>query len=395
MRLFLSLFTAPGGTLPFSATSPSEAMLSPKGTPSLKTTRCPEAMLSPKATLTPEGTLFPPARLSVLLRGLFAAGCFLLAACSTEEIRQTPDIPAHLVRVLFSPNGLGDLSYNDDVLQGILGEKQQNDFRLQYHCPADMEEAETLIRRWQAEDTDPQLYYTIMAGSEYEDVARRTLPPDERDNYLMFETPGEDFTISTFRFSGYGISFLAGLVAYAHTRADTAAYLGGQRGEGFIRECYDGFRDGYRYAGGREVVETYLSDGADGFGMPQRAYLLADSLYRSYPFLYVMAGGSNNGVYQYLREHPAVEGYTNGVDVDQSAYSTRIVGSVVKNMGRCVAGYISRWMAGEPGPHRTLYDLRSSYLSFELAAPYRSALQEVVDSHFELAVTKETEYEKK
>lgn len=315
-----------------------------------------------------------------------------ITACTTKETPEMPDNPDRVVRVLFSPNGLGDLSFNDDILRGILREKERNSFRLEYLSPQDMKEAETVIRRWQDEDTDPRLYYTIIAGSEFEEVTRRTLPPTKRDNYLMFDTSARDFTIPAFRFRGYGVSFLAGIAAYAKTQTDVAAYIGGQRGEHFIEECYLGFRAGYLHAGGKEVEAAYISDDSRGFAMPVRAYQMADSLFRLYPFVYVMAGGSNNGVYQYLREHPQTDGYTAGVDVDQSAYSDRIIGSMIKDIGTCVGNYIHRWTEGAENPPYTEFDLRSGYIYFQVSEAYKEELGKVVEDKFELAVNKETAY---
>ena len=128
--------------------------------------------------------------------------------------------------------------------------------------------------------------------------------------------------------------------------------------------------------------------------MPEQAYRMADSLFCLYPFIYVMAGGSNNGVYQYLREHPQVSGYTAGVDVDQSAYSDRIIGSMIKGIGSCIGNYIHRWTEGTENPHYAEYDLRSGYTYFQVSETYKEELGKIVEDNFELAVNKEMEYEK-
>lgn len=337
--------------------------------------------------------LTPRAAAATPLLLLLAAALFP-AACTTEEILQRPDIPDHMIRVMFSPNGLGDLSYSDDILRGVLQAKERaGEFRLEYHSPADQAEAEALLSRWIKEDTDPARYYTIFAGNEFEETARHLLSDTVRNNYLLLDASSADLPIPAVCFSGYGVSYLAGVAAYTQTGADTAAYLGGRRGDYYIRECYQGFRDGYLDAGGKAVAETYVSDEAYGFAMPERGYLMADSLFRLYPFIYAIAGGTNNGVYQYLREHPAAGGYTAGVDVDQSAYSGRIVGSAVKNIGTCVGDYILRWREGREVAAYTRYGLRSGYTSFQVAERYRQTLESVVENTREQAATKEIEYE--
>lgn len=321
------------------------------------------------------------------------AGLFLLFAsgCTIKEISEEPEFSRYSVRILFSPNGLGDLAYNDAILKGILQEKKENAFRLYYICPENMVQAENMIGRWQKED-DRLHYYNIMGGGEFEKIARNIRPAEKKTNWLMFETLDRDMNIATFRYGGYGVSFLAGLASCRYARGDTAAFIGGQRGESFIEECYVGFRDGFLHAGGKAAIACYLSEETDGFAMADKAYVLADSLYKKYTFLYVIAGGSNNGVYQYLREHPEVDGYTNGVDMDQSGYSDRIIGSVVKNIGECIGGYIRRWMQGQPLTEHKEYNLPSGKIAFRIAERYKASLERLIRDSFEVAVRKESKY---
>lgn len=312
-----------------------------------------------------------------------------LTGCEEEPVSITPELT---VRAMIATSGLGDLSYNDNILRGIMEKQREDYFRLEYHSPQDDAGAEQMLREWQQND-DLRYYYTILAASEFEHLARKTMPTTETSHYLMFDTRAEDLTIPSFHFSGYGVSFLAGIAAYTQVGAETVAYIGGQQHESYIEECYDGFRDGYIYAGGKGVVKTYLSTTQAGFSMPRRAYEMADSLYRFYPFIYAMAGRSNNGIYEYLRDYPQVNGYTAGVDVDQSAYSNKIIGSMIKEIGRCAGQYISLWMKGTPIPMRQNYTLSSGFLAFKVADPYKEKLEQVVAIHLPIAIQKEIEYE--
>lgn len=314
------------------------------------------------------------------------------ASCECEE-KPVPITPEPTVRVLIATGGLGDLSYNDNILRGILEKQRESYFRLEYYNPQNEAEAAQRLREWQQND-DPRYYYTILAASEYENLARKVMPVTETSNYLIIDTRAEDLTIPSLHFSGYGVSFLAGVAAYTQVGAETVAYMGGQQHESYIEECYNGFRDGYVYAGGKGVVETYLSATWKGFSMPKRAYEMADSLYRLYPFIYAMAGRSNNGVYEYLRDYPRVNGYTAGVDTDQSAYSNRIIGSMIKEIGRCVGQYIASWMEGTPIPMHQNYTLSSGFMAFKIADPYKEKLEQVVAKYLQVAIQKEIEYEK-
>ncbi|WP_099465707.1 BMP family ABC transporter substrate-binding protein [Parabacteroides provencensis] len=295
------------------------------------------------------------------------------------------------VRVLFTPGGLGDLSYNDDIFRGILQEQKQTGFYLRYNNPLNIEKAKETLEQWMAGNNSGNIY-TIVAGSEYEQYLKNRMPSFFSQNYLFFETDATDFTYPVFCFSGYGVSFLTGIMAYSFIQADTAAYLGGQQKELYVEECYAGFRDGYLHAGGKEVVANYLSSNPDGFVMSEQAYKMADSLYTHYPFLLAVAGGANNGVYQYLREHPQVKGYTAGVDCDQSAYSSHIIGSMVKKTGDCVGAYIRQWIEGKNIPMRQLYGLESGYTYFQLADSYKPMLEHILKGNYCLAIEKEYSY---
>lgn len=323
-------------------------------------------------------------------RCLAIAGTLLLStACSNEDSPSATE-PIPTVRVLIASSGLGDLSYNDNILYGILEAQKENNFQLEYIAPRDEAEAKEILLKWQADD-NPQNYFTILAASEYEDLARQCMPAR---NYLMFDTKVNNLNIPAFHFTGYGVSFLAGIAAYTQTKAEKAAYLGGQQHEVFIEECYYGFRDGYLYAGGKEVAEAYLSTTQKGFAMPQRAYEMADSLYKLYPFIYAMAGNSNNGVYQYLREYPENK-YTAGVDTDQSAYSSQIIGSMVKEIDRCLRQYISLWINHKEIPMYEWYTLESGFMAFNIAEPYKANLERIISDNLQTAINKEKEYERK
>lgn len=322
---------------------------------------------------------------------LVIAGILLLnAACSDKDDPSLPE-PEFIVRLLIAPSGLGDLSYNDNILRGVLEEQKEHSFQLEYAVPEDKKEAEQILRRWQADGDSPH-HFTILAASGYEGLARRCLSSVSTRNYLLFDTRADDLPISTFHFTGYGVSFLAGIAAYTQTKAEKAVYLGGQQHETYIEDCYYGFRDGYLYAGGKEVVETYLSTAEGGFAMPHRAYEMADSLYRLYPFIYAMAGKSNTGIYHYLRENPG-NGYTAGVDTDQSMYSDRIIGSMIKDIGGCIRRYIAMWMNGEELPARKFYTLESGYTSFQIADTYKAGLEKTLSASLPIAIQKEKEYE--
>jgi len=328
----------------------------------------------------------------IRIYGLLLA-LLIIVSCSNGEDTEIPVLPEKEVRLILPSNGLGDMSFSDDIMRGVLKAQKELGFSFHYHVPSDTEDARKKMEEWDANFTATSSL-TIFGSNEYEELAKEIQSSDDRHQYLLIEASSIDFDIPVFRFSGYGVSFLTGIAAYSYTQKDTAVYLGGQQNHSYIEECRIGFRDGYLYAGGKEIVTMYLSDKPDGFSMAQAAYNLADSLYRSYSFIYPVAGGSNSGIYRWLRTYPGHPAYAAGVDVDQSVYSDHIIGSMIKEIGRSLFDYIGLWIAGEELPRWNLFDLQSEYTYFLLSEPFREELEKVIDSYKDITIEKEQEYNK-
>lgn len=61
-------------------------------------------------------------------------------------------------------------------------------------------------------------------------------------------------------------------------------------------------------------------------------------------------GGSNMGIYRYLREHPDGP-WVAGMDVDQSPFSSKVIGSEVKHIDDLLVQIVRDWIKG--APHRS------------------------------------------
>lgn len=311
-----------------------------------------------------------------------------LNGCTTEKKEQESRF---VVRVLFNPNGLGDLSYNDNILRGILELQKEENYHLEFVSPANDEEGLGIIRHWQRDETVLK-QYIILVGSQLENLAYQTLTSNPSSDYLLCDMDVADLPVPLFRLCGYGVSFLAGVAAHTITQSDSAVFLGGKPHENYMEDSYQGFRDGFLHAGGKRVDELYVAEDGSGFSNPMRGYQLADSLYRQYPFIYAMAGATNTGIYKYLRENPGHDYYTAGVDTDQSVYSDHIIGSMIKDTGKCTADYIKAWIRGEEIPLRRYLDLTSGYTYFEAAEGFSTRLKSVLDEKLQVAIEKEKEY---
>ena len=321
--------------------------------------------------------------------------CLLLSSCTTEEIFEKPDKPERLVRVLFAPEKIGDSSFNDDILLGIMQEQQNNDIQVYCHIMDDFSECDSIVSCWLEDSDDGNTKFNIFAGSEFEEYVRKYDNGAYYQNSLIFDTPSQDLPMPAFHFCGYGASYLAGVAAYEITRSDSAVCMGAYQEEPFVNECFDGFTDGFIEAGGEFVERVFISDGTEGYSMPAKAYMMTDSLSRKYPFIYGMAGGSNMGIYQFLREHSDIEMYTLGVIVDQQNYSERIIGSVITEIGRCTANCIRQWTKNERIERFQIFDLSTGYIHFSIADRYKECLQNTLEHFTAYAVSKEKEYEER
>lgn len=293
------------------------------------------------------------------------------------------------VIVLFSPGGIGDMGYNDQILRGLQTIRQEKNFQLLFSAPSSLEEGEKIFSDWLNMDTGPVECLFILAGNEYEEMACRLLPsirlPEKQ--VLLFETMKSDIPAYTFSISMEGASYLAGTAA-ASLISGEAAVLCGSSNDATVNRAATGFTKGFLDHGGAGVDVFYLSDNWTGYAMSDSAYRKTVQLAQKYRFLFPVAGGSNLGVYRYAREFPKAI-YTAGMDVDQSGYADRVTCSVVKHIDRLIIHYINQWLDGEPVPQHATYGLESGYIDLVLSPRYSESLLPVVSASREQAIAEE------
>ena len=97
--------------------------------------------------------------------------------------------------------------------------------------------------------------------------------------------------------------------------------------------------------------------------MDQDAYMQMEEIDGKYDFIYPVMGGSNMGIFRYLRENP--EGpWVAGMDVDQSPYSSNVVGNVIKHIDEILVELVRGWINGSPIEHYKEYDTQSGYIEW-------------------------------
>lgn len=317
----------------------------------------------------------------------------LCAACSSDDGVTEEAAVVREVEVAFSPVGFGDAGYNDAILYGIQLSCKAHGFRLRMHCPRTLEEGWEVYQSWCTRPDDGTERLFVFAAPEYEQRLRQSPPSlPAGKTVLQFEADAAIPGAATFGLEMYGAAYSLGrLVSQLVT---SAAVVAANSVDPSLQHWTDGFRDGLREEDAGFPLEVlYLSEQAvGGYDEAVECYRLAYSLYQQHGFVLPVAGGSNQGILQYTREHP--DGiYTAGTDSDMSAYSTQVVASLVKRMDRIIEDYFARWQAegGLEGHER--YGLASDYVEVQLSERYGSFAQRL-EEWKKQAIIKEEAYGK-
>lgn len=313
-----------------------------------------------------------------------------LLSCSEKDGTKLPEVTPQIV-FLFSPGGLGDMSYNDCILEGVQQFKKENpDVDIFMYSPDEFKESEKIFTDWVGRPGNniPALF--VFASSDYDELVTQeltdiTLPPNKR--VLVFESRKKFCEgVSSFQICEYGASYLAGITAAEACGDRNALVVLANPKDGPIALACDGFRAGF----GRECTVEYLAEDWTGYISATLAYQKMDEWAANYGFIFPVAGGSNSGIYRYSREFDICP-LLAGMDTDQSALSNRITGCVIKHIDKLIYKYLSEWLATKNLPASRVYDLESGYIDWVLAPAYESAFRNTVESHRLEAINKEKE----
>lgn len=339
-----------------------------------------------------------------------AAALFVLAAtgCSDSDSREEPtQTPCPDIIMMASLASTGDNGYNDLILSGVINAADRAGLELSLIRPESEEYARRVIREWKNAKLDkPQLM--MLASSDYTKLAIEEGDGlDDMHHVLLFESDHDGMPdgISTFRISRYGIAYLAGCMAQGSPRADLVMAM---PGEPVTEGARAGFSAGFlaHCSPGASLSEHYLADDTSGFDLSNAAYTLMESIPEG--FIMPLAGGSNAGIYKFTRETPFALHLVAGMDIDCSAFSTRVPFSVVVDIDKAVADRIDDWGADRLLEPHTLYSLDSGtahivlnqhfaenaeiFEEYYMETGYWSALR---DAHMQEALEMEAEYEKR
>lgn len=323
---------------------------------------------------------------------LMASTAAVTVSCSSEKEGAEDAVMPQMV-ILFSPGGLGDMSYNDCILEGVQRfKKEHQDIDVYLYSPGTIDEAERIFSDWlkRPESNIPVLF--TLASSDYEAMADgylSTYDLSANKSVLLFETSRQytRVNIHTFETSMYGAAYLAGTVAVELAGGKGALVMLANDSDEQPRVACDGFMAGY----GRACNVECLADDWTGYVSANLAYQMMDTWATDYGFIFPVAGGSNAGLYRYSREFDECP-YLAGMDIDQSSLSDKITGSLIKHIDNLVYEYLTEWTQTGTMPDSRFYGLESGYVDWVLSPQFELRFNQIVTDNRHRAIEKEEEY---
>ena len=335
-----------------------------------------------------------------MLRKLFISVLILLAAllsCSKEQASE-PASPE--LTVLIGTDGYGDGSYNDTILEGILGFCNEHpDVKLSFQQPESIADAGKRLDAWLAAEASVNRAL-ILASNTYEGILRGK-PAPKNGRVLILETDDVFPGHSSYIIRRYGASWLCG----AMSRFFMGIIFKAMDGNDMIEESAQGFSDGHGAGADRKLYTWTLADGPEGFAMRDSTYRF---VFRKYEEAYAsgeyfgdilffpLLGGSMPGLFDYNRYN----GFINiaGMDVDCAALNPFVVPySLCVNNHLALKMYLEDWLSGTPWPEHRQFGLESEYVSVVPNPEYNFFGQDMAALYrefFSRAVEKEKAYGK-
>lgn len=278
----------------------------------------------------------------------------------------------HRIVAIANLGGAGDNGYNDVIMNGFenIYVNKDNATEMYIHIPKTKKEAQYIAEKWTRNKQDDIPTLVILGASDYSDIALDIISDKSikttTSSILLYEVdemPASANSVNcyTFLISMYGPSYKAG--KYVAEKGLKAPLIWLAYNDPQLRYAASGFRDGYFEATGNETEIAYLSNDWTGYSMPDSAYRAMPEMSKKYDFLYPVMGGSNMGIFRYLREYE--EGpYVAGMDVDQSQYSSKVIGNMIKHIDVVIENYVRDWVEHRVINHHNVYDTESGYVEW-------------------------------
>ena len=286
----------------------------------------------------------------MIMRFAFACIALFLFAYQVEGAQKT-------VGFLVGAGGLGDESYNDMTLSGLVEAKRKLGFAFKHvvcdETPAGIREAlDSLI----AQNADVIVMNRMAYPEIVYDYTRRN--PDMY--FIVNDMPWVGHpNMVCMGYAHHEGAFLVGALAGWMTEAGKVGFVGGNDLP-VIRSFRYAYREGVQYADAKvSVFEELVAEGRDtsGFDNPKKGFELAAALYKKdVDIIFAAAGLSGNGVIAAAKIHGK---YAIGVDTDQDHMAKgHVLTSMMKRLDKATYNEVTAVLEGRFEPGVKYYGLK-------------------------------------
>lgn len=308
------------------------------------------------------------ANLVWLVLCIMEISCGDASSGDNPEIVNGNDFRDRYVLVVYSRGGLGDRGFQDKVYYSVVSSADSLNFVLENALPSNAESAEEVVERF-FKETESSAYarrLLVLASGEYVELLKKhpEWKESERNQILLLDSDDDSVDAFIRNISLYGASYMAG-AAVSEFAMKKVAILAANSTSKSVIQAVTGFKSGYeRENGETDTLDQvfYLSeDGDGGYGFDIDASYFLSLLYqKDYDFLFPVMGGSNLGLFRFLREHEDETQYLIcGMDSDQQTLSNKIAFSVVKRFDLLIEDFLNKWLNEAEQPRKYVGTLES------------------------------------
>ncbi len=276
---------------------------------------------------------------------------FFMVSCQTAEDKQNEVAEKKpLITVVTDEGGLGDLSFNDKVLETLEDIQKDEDIDIRFLEATSSNEYEKIL----TESADEGATLTIAVGSNLEEAVKNVAQKEQDSSFVVVDSDISAENVASISFADNESAFLAGYAAAKNTKTNKIGLLGGDD-RATVDLFWYGYESGAKVANSDiEIIKKYVGSFYD----EQKGYDKAKSMYKNDKTDVIMhvAGPSGVGIIKAAKEY---DFFAIGADKDQSSLaSSNVLCSAVKNMKDGLSELISDAIKGKLKGEHTLFNMK-------------------------------------
>lgn len=276
---------------------------------------------------------------------LLGAGLLLtLSACGddvthTEKAVEQVQKQHFSVGVLLPDIGLGDQSFNDLAVNGLVKARDELDIIWSYRDEKNVDSMEQGIEELLAEDHD----LIIGVGYSVQEILESYATKNPEKQFVIIDSVSDMENIDAITFKEDEGSYLAGALAAMTSESGIIGFVGGME-DPVIEKFMIGYQQGAKSVNPAiEVLVQYANTYSDD---KVGAQIASDMIASGADVLYAAAGYTGVGLLQQAQKENVL---AIGVDSDQYFYAEKaVVTSMLKNIDIAVFEYVEQFMKAEP-----------------------------------------------